>query len=346
PGAGNNRRETLWLLLLFRGGATENAVDLIPFELNTGDTVLDNGAFELGIGDAFPGRPEAGKDQVVAQKGNDHPHEHSAIEWLGFVRLPGCARWLGWAVRLWSGDLLTLSHYHHQQTGIFAVAGLEVLTSTRDLAQPFDLHQFRGNPPPSPGGKGPYRMSRSTVQVINRCHSTPSVSCSQCRLASICMPISLHVDDMDKVDSIIQRGRPLQKGDYLFRAQDEFHAVYAVRAGTVKTLTTTTDGREQITGCYLPGEIFGLDGVATCIHTNSAIALEASAICEIPFERLDSLGAQIPDLHRHMFRLMGREIGVEHQLITLLSKSNAEERVATLLLSISERNGRRNLSPV
>lgn len=189
-------------------------------------------------------------------------------------------------------------------------------------------------------------MSKSTVQVINRCHSTPSVSCSQCRLASICMPISLHVEDMDKVDSIIQRGRPLQKGDYLFRAQDEFHAVYAVRAGTVKTLTSTPDGREQITGFYLPGETFGLDGIATGVHTNSAVALETSAICEIPFERLDSLGTQIPDLHRHMFRLMGREIGVEHQLITLLSKSNAEERVATLLLSISERNGRRNLSPV
>jgi CRP/FNR family transcriptional regulator len=187
-------------------------------------------------------------------------------------------------------------------------------------------------------------MPKNPLQLIQRCHSSPTVSCSQCRLASICLPISLHVEDVDKVDSIIQRGRPLQKGDYLYRAHDKFHAVYAVRSGTIKTIASTNDGKEQVTGFYLPGEILGLDGVANNVHTNSAIALETSAICEIPFDKLDELGAHIPNLHRHMFRLMGREIGTEQQLITLLSKSNADERVATLLMSISSRNGRRNLS--
>lgn len=187
-------------------------------------------------------------------------------------------------------------------------------------------------------------MSKAPLQLIQRCHSSPVVSCSQCRLASICLPISLHVEDVDKVDNIIQRGRPLQKGDYLYRAREKFHSVYAVRSGTVKTLVGTNDGKEQVTGFYLPGEILGLDGIADGIHTNSAIALETSAICEIPFDQLDDLGSRIPNLHRHMFRLMGREIGSEQQLIALLSKSNADERVATLLLSISNRNGRRNLS--
>lgn len=187
-------------------------------------------------------------------------------------------------------------------------------------------------------------MSKTSLQLIQRCHSNPTVSCSQCRLSSLCLPISLHEEEVDKVDSIIQRGRPLQKGDYLFRANDKFHCVYAVRSGTVKTTTSTNDGKEQVTGFYLPGEILGLDGVATGVHTNSAVALETAAVCEIPFDQLDDLGARIPNLHRHMFRMMGREIGAEQQLITLLSKSNADERVATLLLSISSRNGRRNLS--
>ncbi|MEX1033115.1 MAG: fumarate/nitrate reduction transcriptional regulator Fnr [Cellvibrionaceae bacterium] len=187
-------------------------------------------------------------------------------------------------------------------------------------------------------------MPKSPVQLIQSCHSTPTVSCAQCRLASICLPITLHVEDIDKVSSIIQRGRPMQKGDYLYRAREKFHCVYAVRSGTIKTLTSANDSTEQVTGFYLPGEILGLDGVADGIHTNSAIALETSAICEIPFEKLDELGKHVPDLHRHMFRLMGREITSEQQLIALLGKSNADERVATLLLSISSRNGRRNLS--
>lgn len=152
------------------------------------------------------------------------------------------------------------------------------------------------------------------------------------------------MEELDRVDNIVERGRPLQKGDYLYRARESFQSIYAVRSGTVKALVSSSDGTEQVTGFYLPGEILGLDGIASGVHTNSAIALETSAVCEIPFDQLDDLGRRIPNLHRHMFRLMGREIGSEQQLIALLGKSSADERVATLLLSISDRNGRRNLS--
>ncbi len=187
-------------------------------------------------------------------------------------------------------------------------------------------------------------MSESPLKIIPTCHATPNVSCSQCRLGSICLPISLHVEEIDQVDSIIQRGRPLHKGDYLYRMEDEFHSVYAVRSGTIKTVAITNSGQEQVTGFYLPGEILGLDGVGNGNHSNSAIALETSAVCEIPFNKMEELGKQVPNLNRHLFRLMGKEITADQQLITLLSKNNAEERVATLLLSISSRNGQRKLS--
>src|SRR5690606_1361232 len=137
---------------------------------------------------------------------------------------------------------------------------------------------------PAPGQHSrPSLMSKAPVQIIQSCHSTPSVSCSQCRLASICLPISVHVDDVDRIDDIVERGRPLQKGDYLYRAHEQFQSVYAVRSGTVKTVASTNEGKEQVTGFYLPGEILGLDGLATGVHSNSAIALETSAICQIPF---------------------------------------------------------------
>jgi CRP/FNR family transcriptional regulator len=154
----------------------------------------------------------------------------------------------------------------------------------------------------------------------------------------------MHVDDIDRLDKIIQRNRPLHKGDYLYRANSPFHSVYAVRSGTIKTVTLTGDGQEQVTGFYLPGEMLGMDGIATNTHSNSAIALETSAICEIPFNQLEKLSISIPTLQRHFFQLMSKEITNEQQLITLLSKNSAEERVATLLLSISSRNHRRHLS--
>lgn len=187
-------------------------------------------------------------------------------------------------------------------------------------------------------------MSKALVSNFPNCHAVPTVSCAQCRLNAICLPISLHIEDIDRVNNIIQRGRPLQKGESLFRTKDDFTAIFAVRSGSVKTIAITDDGQEQVTGFYLPGEILGMDGISTNVHTNTAIAMETTAICEIPFSQMEGLTSSIPSLQRHMFKILGKEISADQQLITLLSKSSADEKVATFLLSISSRNHRRNLS--
>ncbi len=186
--------------------------------------------------------------------------------------------------------------------------------------------------------------SDSTLTSDKKCHQNPLVSCGDCRLNAICLPISLHVQDIEKLDDIIQRGRPLQKGEYLYRAGQAFQSVYAVRSGTIKSLNITNDGQEQVTGFYLPGEVLGMDGIGQNRYTNSAIALETSAVCEIPFSRLEELSLKLPSLQRHFFQLMSREITSDQQLITLLSKNSADERIASLLLSISTRNHHRQLS--
>ena len=176
------------------------------------------------------------------------------------------------------------------------------------------------------------------------CPHDKRTNCGNCRLNTICLPISLHIEDIDKLDNIIQRGKPLQKGDYLYRANDHFDSVYAIRSGAVKAITLSDNGEEQVTGFYLPGEVVVMDGIAENRYTNSVIALETASVCEIPFNRMEELSLQIPNLQRHFFQLMSREITQDQQIITLLSKSNAEERIAALLLSISSRNSRRQLS--
>lgn len=178
----------------------------------------------------------------------------------------------------------------------------------------------------------------------NTCPHDKKISCGNCRLNTICLPISLHIDDIDRLNGIVQRGKPLHKGDYLYRAHDTFDSIYAIRSGAVKALTLSDNGDEQVTGFYLPGEIVGMDGIADDRYTNSVIALETASVCEIPFHRMEELSLQIPNLQRHFFQLMSREITQDQQIITLLSKSSAEERIASLLLSISSRNNRRQLS--
>jgi CRP/FNR family transcriptional regulator len=180
--------------------------------------------------------------------------------------------------------------------------------------------------------------------ALKACAHDYQVNCGSCRLNSICLPLALESDDIQQLDDIIQRSKPLQKSQHLYREGDDFQSVFAVRSGTLKAYKTTDDGKEQVTGFYFPGEILGMDGISNNTHASSAKALETAAICEIPFSSLEKLSTQMPTLQRHFFQLMSREITEDQQLITLLSKNSADERVAALMLSISSRNARRKLS--
>ncbi|MCL4108936.1 UNVERIFIED_CONTAM: hypothetical protein GTU68_008131 [Idotea baltica] len=181
-------------------------------------------------------------------------------------------------------------------------------------------------------------------QKLRLCSHDDQISCGNCRLSTICLPLALEDEEVVRLDDIVQRGRPLQKNQHLYREDDSFKSVYAVRAGALKAYRTTDDGREQVTGFYFPGELLGMDGISEGVHASSAKALETSAVCEIPFDSLEKLSVLMPDLQHHFFQLMSRKITEDQLLITLLSKSSADERVASLMLSISTRNARRKLS--
>ena len=168
--------------------------------------------------------------------------------------------------------------------------------------------------------------------------------CQSCSLSNICLPIAVAGSELERLDQIIERGRPLRRNEHLFRSEDPFVSVFAVRSGAVKTYRLTEEGEEQIMGFHLPGELFGLGGIATGRHANSAVALETAAVCEIPFDRIEPLSRDIPSLQRHLFQLLSREITDDQQLMLLLSKKTAEERIASLLLSLSSRLRRRRLS--
>lgn len=186
---------------------------------------------------------------------------------------------------------------------------------------------------------------RSDAMAVS-CPHNNEINCSDCRMATLCLPIALEMDEVERLNEIIKRGRPLQKSDHVYDISDEFNAIYAVRSGSIKTYSMNDQGIEQVTGFYLPGEIFGMDGIAHTHHISAAVAMETSAICEIPFNRLEELSITMPSLQSHFFKLMSKEITSDQELITLLSKNSAEQRVATLLLSISARNAKRNLSGV
>lgn len=178
------------------------------------------------------------------------------------------------------------------------------------------------------------------------CPHNPRVSCASCRLNELCLPIALNKVEINQLDEIVERNRPYKKGDHLYRQSDEFKSVYAVRSGSFKSYRLSGNGQGRVTGFYLPGEIIGMDGIASKEYANSTQSLEHSSICEIPFSQLEKLSHQLPNLQHHFFSIMGNEIAKDQQIHTLLSSYTAEERTASFLLGLSSRYARVSLSPI
>lgn len=158
--------------------------------------------------------------------------------------------------------------------------------------------------------------------------------------------MALETEEIVQLDHIVQRGRPLQKGQHVYREGDTFQSIYAVRSGSIKAYSVSDNGEEQVTGFYFPGEIVGMDGIGQNRYASSAEAMDVSAICEIPFSRIEELSVKLPTMQKHFFKLLSQEIVEDQRHITLLSKNSAEARLASLLVSISARHARLRLSAV
>ena len=170
------------------------------------------------------------------------------------------------------------------------------------------------------------------------------VACQECSLNEICLPVGIDYDDMERLDEIIDRKRPLTRGDHLFQVGDHLRAIYAVRSGSLKTYSTSEDGQEQVMGFHLPGELVGLDAIANNTHPLAAKTLETTSVCEIPFDSLETLSSELPGLQHQMLRVMSQEIRNDEQNMLTLGQRSAEERLAAFLISLSDRYRRRGFS--
>lgn len=168
-------------------------------------------------------------------------------------------------------------------------------------------------------------------------------ACTECALSRLCLPVALSEADVAALEAIIDRPKPLNRGDYLYQAGDPFNAIYVVRSGAVKTFTVDAGGTEQITGFYLPGELFGLSAINGDKQNGTAQALDRTSLCILPYTELDRLCAEVPSLSRQIMKVMSDEIREDHALLTLVSKKRAESRLATFLLSIASRLEKRKL---
>ena len=146
-------------------------------------------------------------------------------------------------------------------------------------------------------------------------------ACSNCNLRELCLPLGLSDDELERLDDLVSNRRRLKRGDLLYSSGAPFDAIYAIRSGFFKTDVLIEDGREQVTGFQMAGELLGLDGISSEHHTCNAVALEDSEVCAIPFSRLESLSREIHTLQHHFHKVMSREIVRDHGVMMLLGSA-------------------------
>ena len=173
---------------------------------------------------------------------------------------------------------------------------------------------------------------------------TIKVACSSCNLRELCLPIGLDKEELSKVDELVATRRIVKRGASLFHTGEKFTSLYAIRSGFFKPSVTTEDGRDQVTGFQMAGEIIGLDGIVNDVHTCDAIALEDAEACVMPFDRIEEISREVTALQSHVHKVMSREIVREHSVMLLLGSMRAEERLAAFILNLVQRLHSRGFS--
>ena len=158
------------------------------------------------------------------------------------------------------------------------------------------------------------------------------------------MPLGLSDDQLKRLDEVVAVRRKVKRGGTLFRNGEPFTSLFAIRTGFFKTCVATEEGRDQVTGFQMAGEIIGLDGIVSDRHTCDAVALEDAEVCVMPFENIEELSREVKALQHHVHKIMSREIVREHGVMLLLGSMRAEERLAAFLLNLVQRLHARGFS--
>jgi CRP/FNR family transcriptional regulator len=165
--------------------------------------------------------------------------------------------------------------------------------------------------------------------------------CSTCAFSSACLAEGLDKSQLLDLHVLVEHVGPFAPGDHVFREGDPFTAIAAVRAGTVKTCVIDAQGREQVQGFFLPGEVIGLNAIHNGRYPSNAVALDTVMLCRFSFPQIAMLATRLPGLQQHLFRLLSHDIG---KAALLAGDYTADERLAAFLIELSRRYAARGFS--
>lgn len=165
--------------------------------------------------------------------------------------------------------------------------------------------------------------------------------CSTCAFGKVCANEGLGKLDLRELHMLVEHAGPFHEGEAIFHMGERFGAIFAVRSGMVKTRTIDDEGREQVLGFHLPGEVIGLSGIHPAKYPCDAIALDTVFVCQFSFPALATLATRIPGVQSELFRMLSADIG---RAMRLSGDWSADERLAAFLLGLADRYAARGFS--
>lgn len=171
-----------------------------------------------------------------------------------------------------------------------------------------------------------------------------NATCGNCRWSKFCVARVLEPDTRSQAAKNLVCSGPLRRGAHLFRQGDELKSLYIVRSGSVKAYIDSEDGCEQTVAFHFPGDLLGFDAIAGEVHQSSAVALETTAVCSIPYARLAVVAIEVPALWNELMRAAAMQLMDKQSHALLLGQKSAQARFATFLLFMSHRFAARGLS--
>lgn len=165
--------------------------------------------------------------------------------------------------------------------------------------------------------------------------------CNACPFAEVCLPHGYDKPALVELHCLIEHIGPFAPSARIFARGERFGAVYAVRAGAVKTCVLDEAGREHVLGFHLAGELIGLNGVYAARYPCDAVAIDTTTLCRFSFPAMATLAQRVPRLQEQLFRLMSKDI---LRASMLAGDFSADQRLAAFMLDLAERHARRGLS--
>jgi len=181
---------------------------------------------------------------------------------------------------------------------------------------------------------------RPALREVNSSRS----HCPDCAKLETCVPSGFEPDVRRQIDLLVAKRMRLRKGDTLFRPGESFANIYAIRLGSCKTVLLAEDGRDQVSGYHMAGDIVGIDGIGSETHECQAIALEDMEVCAIPYARIEGLAHDSPRVMHNVHQMLAREIARERQVMLMLGTMRADQRLAAFLLELGQRYHSRGYS--